>query len=630
MRIDQLTYKRATGVSVRGLIIQVVFAVAFVIYGFRAGDASALNAAIYLGAGILAWLALAIVFDQHRRERLEAFEQQALAESGAADTSVFGSGDDEFRPAQRRLNTLYRWFVPIVALLMAGTLIGLGVVRFLQAREDLPLPGTSATRLPNEALRGWALAIATTVAFAGFVFARYASGMGKQKVWASLKAGAAVSAGSSLLGLLLAIAHFIKYIGPDVGLVYLPIITASLLVLLGAEIVVRFLLELYRPRKAGEFPAPAFESKLLGLFAAPDRIAESISGAINYQFGSNVSDTWFYRLVLRSKELLLLVAILLFWGMTSIVVVEPHQRGLILRGGAVAREAEPGLHFKYPWPFERLEVPVYGRVNDRGRFEEKTRTVTGLRVINLATASPSGDKPILWTNEHARDEVFQLVQPARATLSESFAAPGAEEPAMTAAGSPAAGARDLAMISLEVPVHYVVRDVKAFESLGPPAMRDPILRGAGQRELIQFLGTYSIDQILGKERAGLAEKLRARVQAAYDRLNVGGEGRGAGVEVVFVGLNGAHPPRETAASFERVVQAEQNRQSKVETARAEAIERLTRSVGSVDRARTIASELMELEKLRETGAKAELIAEKEFAIQRLLEQAGGEAAAILA
>jgi regulator of protease activity HflC (stomatin/prohibitin superfamily) len=187
------------------------------------------------------------------------------------------------------------------------------------------------------------------------------------------------------------------------------------------------------------------------------------------------------------------------------------------------------------------------------------------------------------------------------------------------------------MISLEVPVHYVVRDVKAFESLGPPAMRDPILRGAGQRELIRFLGTYSIDQILGKERAGLAEKLRERVQGAFDRLNTGADGQGgAGVEVVFVGLNGAHPPRETASSFERVVQAEQNRQSKVETARAEAIERLTRSVGSVDRARTIASELMELERLRESKAAPAQIAEKEFAIQRLLEQAGGEAAAILA
>ena len=42
-------------------------------------------------------------------------------------------------------------------------------------------------------------------------------------------------------------------------------------------------------------------------------------------------------------------------GMTSVVIVQPHQQAVVTNNGAFVRIAEPGISFKTPWPFGRAE-----------------------------------------------------------------------------------------------------------------------------------------------------------------------------------------------------------------------------------------------------------------------------------
>ena len=63
-----------------------------------------------------------------------------------------------------------------------------------------------------------------------------------------------------------------------------------------AEIVINFVLNLYRPRLHGESPRPAFDSKTLSMFASPDSLVRSINEAINYQFGFDITSSWGYQL----------------------------------------------------------------------------------------------------------------------------------------------------------------------------------------------------------------------------------------------------------------------------------------------------------------------------------------------
>ena len=136
MRGDFQRYKRAAGLSILGMVLQLALAAALVVYGLMSvRDTTASWAAAFAVSGAVVWLILAIVYDQHRRERLEALEAETVAgERGG--TSVFESRGEEFKVAGKRLAGMYRWLLPVVAIALAGFLIGVGA---LTPRENCAL-----------------------------------------------------------------------------------------------------------------------------------------------------------------------------------------------------------------------------------------------------------------------------------------------------------------------------------------------------------------------------------------------------------------------------------------------------------------------------------------------------------
>ena len=616
MKADYLTYRRAVSTAALGLGIQVVLAVALALYAtYSGGDHAAGTAAIGAGIGTLVWIVLLVYFDLHRRERLEAIEAESLAAADAAAASAFEGVGDELRVAGRRLAAYSRWVLPAVGVLVGGAFVSLGWLRLSGARALI-----DADRFVQPAHPGWAISVALGVAFIGFVFARFVSGMGKQDAWSALRAGAAQAVGVAVAGLAIAVAMFVRLAGgPDWPLRYLPVALAAGAIVLGVELLMYFVLDLYRPRTVGERVRPAFESRLLGLVAAPDRVAESIGDALNYQFGVDVTGSWFYRLLQRSVALLLLLGGLIAWGLTSLVVVQPHQRAMILTFGKVDRaDVGPGLHVKWPWPVSSVVTPAlavrdHGHGGPAGDRPRMVRTTTGVLTMHLGTNPPDeGDAPIIWGVQHAVGERFLLTQPERA---------GAE--AVTAAADAGGdGAGALSLVAIEVPVHFVVSSVELFERLAAPGQQQDLLEGIGRRIVTRFVSTLSVEEVLSADRRSLAELIRLELEAGFGTLN---DGRGAGIELLFVGVAGVHPPREVAPNFERVVQAQQVRESNIESATADQIRTLAEVAGSVDLAEQILAKLDELDRARIESAEALRIDALELEVQKLLERAGGEA-----
>jgi modulator of FtsH protease HflK len=631
MRADYLSFARATSRSLLGLAIQLVLGLVLLVYGLYGRDPAAVTASIFILCGVPVWLTLAVLYDQHRRERIESIEAENFAASDAASSSVFEQSDD-LRVAAKRLRAMYRVMVPVVSLSVGAALVLAGVLRFRAAKDALETYGRVPAELSgmlqtNADLRGWGVAAGVAVAFVGFLFARYISGMSKEKVWSNLRGGAGFAVGSALLGLSLAVSHFAIMAGASQVLVlYMALVFPVIVVALGGEIFLNFLFELYRPRKPGEMPRPAFESWILGLVAAPDRIAQRVGEALNYQFGYDVSSGWFYQLLSRTAlRVLLPVALLVVWGMTALVVVRPHERGMVLRWGQFSRVIDPGLHFKYPWPIETVEVPQYVRRDAQGRVEFSSRTVTGVRSVDVGTPPPASDQPILWTNEHAPEEVFFLVQPERLSRSRSWAAAAAgtmEEPERRST--------DLALVAAEVPLHYAVDDVRAYEELAPPGMRDELLRGVAQRAVMQYLSTRTVGELLAGDRSALQEQVRRRVEEAFIAVNPLKTGRPV-VQVLYVGLQGLHPPKAAVTQFEQVVTSEQKYNARLKEAEGNAIRTLTMAVGSVELANDIVRELDRLESMPPLvgGEVNPALKEQQLKVRTLIEQAGGRAASII-
>lgn len=602
-RADYLSYRKARNVSALGLFLQAIMAVALGIYGALAGNHFGLTAALLAGCGVLVWLLLVIVYDQMVRERIESFEAEQFDASGAAGASVFQESGADLRVAAKRLKFVQRVVMPAWSLAVALLLAGLGAWRFMTVDEfmDGVAKVTDPSASPLSRLAGWGTAVGLGVAFLGFIFARFVSGMAKQSVWTYLRAGAAHAVAGALAGLAIAVALFVDKAGPDTVLRALVPAFPVVMLALAAETIVSFLLELYRPRKAGEAPRLALDSLLLRFVAAPDRVVRSIGEALDYQLGFNVQRGWFYQLLSRSFWRLLALTVLIVWGLSAVAVVRPHQRGMVLRFGEVVRaDVGPGLHFKLPWPIETLEIPTYEERTADGKTTTRGRTTTGIRVLALGTPPPTGTGPILWSNEHASEEIYTIVQPSRDVGG------GAK--------------RDVAMVAAEIPLHYVVTDVEKFERLAATEVRSDLLRAVGQREAMRYMAGLTVDDLLGPDRRRISEGLRREISEAYAALD-------AGVEVVFVGIEGVHPPRRVAPNYERVVQAEQRSEAKLDSARADAVATLTDVVGSVELADAIAAELAELEAMRSAGRPQADLAAQEAEIERLLDRAGGKAAA---
>lgn len=593
--------------SLIGLAIQFALGIGLLIYSAITNDWAVRPVAYPILLGSVVWIALAVVFHQHKLERLEALEAEAFRGTDASAASVFEGVAADQSVQANRLKWMHKWLLPgvsaalAVAFVLTGLMAGGSEAGLEQAAQAAAEGKTGIEALPGST--GFAIALGVGVAFVGFIFARFVAGMAKQQTWMLLNGGAGVSVGAAVLGLLIAAAQFMPVSLQSAWLLeHLPSIVSVAMYVLGGEIALNFLANLYRPRQSGQYLRPAFDSRVLAYVAAPDRLAESISGAVNYQFGFNVSSTWFYRLFSRWVIALVLVAAGLVWSMTSIAVVEPDERGLLLRGGTLVGEPlQPGITIKRPWPFDRVV-----------RFP-----ATAINTITVGTTKQIDEAlPLLWVQPREPDEQFFVVQPARTSTDRT------DESSITA--------RDLALLTFEVRVQYVVRDLIEYYRLAHDqagadreASRQSLLKAVAESSVTAYVSQFTVDEILSGGgswafNAELAEVLQAR----FDEIQ-------GGVEIAFAGLVGAHPETEVSGAYEAVVASDPGRDAAIAEARADATETLSKVVGRIELAREIAEAIKQYDALRREQADQAQLVSQERVIEQLVLNAGGAAAELI-
>ena len=100
--------------------------------------------------------------------------------------------------------------------------------------------------------------------------------------------------------------------------------------------------------------------------------------------------------------------------------------------------------------------------------------------------------------------------------------------------------------------------------------------------------------LLGAGRTRAKEVLAKRIQEAADQ-------QGLGIELVFLGVQGIHPPPEVAPDYQAVAAAVQKRQALVLEAQAERNRTLSTLIGSVARAYEVSNLAAEYQRAREDG-----------------------------
>ncbi len=318
-----------------------------------------------------------------------------------------------------------------------------------------------------------------------------------------------------------------------------------ILAILGAEFVLNFIIEFYRPRTLEE-PRPIFESRLLALFTEPGGVMRNMADALDYQFGFKVSGTWIYGFVERSLFPLAVVWLLVFWLSTSIYEVGPAEIGIRERFGRVV-STEPlksGVYFELPWPFGGINRFSCTRVHE---------VVIGARSGVAAETGKANKRPevILWTKSHMdnENEFIVAVKPEGNLKQEHLAANIRE-------------AVSIAFIGMAMPVMYRIREAEIMNYAY--GNRDPelILKRLSEEIATEYFASCSLMHIMSDGRHEAADAMRDRIQRRADQEKLG-------IEIVAVNLLDVHPPVEKVApAFQEVIGAMEKKEAAVLEAKA--------------------------------------------------------------
>lgn len=608
---DQETFRRATGAALTALCVQVGLTIIVAVIGLWAQSPAMHAATWHLLGGWPAWLVLLLLFHQQRLEHIESLEFEDRAKDEAA-SALFEDRELDLRLAHRRLVYLRKWGLGIVSVTMGGYLLVAGALLLWSNLQALRGGQVADTPFYTEALSPGVntlvlMAVWTAIALAAFLTARYIAGMTREPAWQLLRGGAGYLMGNATVALLILAGSAAAHLQIANFMATLRLIVPGLMVLIGIEILVTFLLSAYRPRRADEVPRPAFDSRVLGLLTTPQSIARAVGEAINYQFGFEVSRSWFYRLLGRAMAPLTVLMIVILFLISSVVIVDTHEKAIVTCFGRISAELDPGLHFKFPWPISRATKYAVGRIH----------TIT---VGSTETEAQPGT-PVLWTNEHSVGEESYLVT-APTRLKDDVAS--GEGNSVDDESTPG-----MSLVAAEIAVNYRIEDLTAY--VNAAAEPRSLLQAVCQRRVNAYFAGRDIDTLLTRHDLGVDDGppntmggvLRDAMQA--DTADMG-------VAVVSVLVAGIHPPQggDVAVAFHEQIGAEQEAFSAIEKAEQKSIEALATVAGSEDYANRLFEAITAYNTTRTTHDATEIAITQAYEqINRLLATSGGGVADLI-
>jgi P-type Cu+ transporter len=223
-------------------------------------------------------------------------------------------------------------------------------------------------------------------------------------------------------------------------------------------------------------------------------------------------DEFFHWLSHRWRLVLAVLALLLVGGylLSGFTQIEPDEKGVVLRFGRPVENLEPGMHYRWPWPIERVV-----RIQP-----DRIRTVElGFRTIPGSGKAPG---PMAWASLHGGDGIRRV-----------------EDEAVMITG-------DGNLVEVQATVRYRVTDPHVY--LFQVAEADEMVRAAAESVVRGLIAGRPFLELLTARRAEFQTTVleRLRQRCAQYRL---------GIELEGVALHDLHPPQEVVSAYHDVTRA---------------------------------------------------------------------------
>ncbi len=217
--------------------------------------------------------------------------------------------------------------------------------------------------------------------------------------------------------------------------------------------------------------------------------------------GISMRSLWSVKYIRQIGPIVVLISAFFLWISTCVVQVESYQQAAVYRLGHLQEEfLEPGLHFVFPYPFDKVEVYDTGVIQ---------KTTIGYR------SEESGDN--IWTSAHGEEEYKLLL-----------------------------GSGD-ELVSINLRLEYQIRDLKAY--LTKATAPEEVMKALAYELVTDETISTNLDALLSTDRKEFANTLKTQLTKQLDS-------QGIGIEIVSVVLESIHPPVEIASVYQELISAE--------------------------------------------------------------------------
>ena len=506
-----------------------IFIAAFVVTCYvnsLAGQA----ASIFLGLGALVAFGSWFQMRLEENERLEKLEIDELART-KGDSTLFDAKESEVFPARRSREQFEKFFVPGFAVLLF--ILEAGGAWLLWRWIGKTTSGIVDVRaMPS-------LSLFAIFALLLFLLGRFSVTIARLGDYRLLRPGSSFL----LAGAYVCAFTALGIAGIKTGFPKTDFwIARGLCVLLGlmaAEMLLTLLLEIYRPRVKGKITRPLYESRVVGLLAQPESLFTTAAQTLDYQFGFNVSETWFFQLLQKNLAYLILAQLAVLFLSTCVVFVDAGEQVVLEHfGKRIDPPLTAGAHLKLPWPVDKI-------------YRYRTEQIQTIYVGFTPDTGKDEQNVILWTVAHNQEQNFlvanrqtAMIQSDNTDTNDTLKAP------------------PVSLITVSIPVQFQITNVMDWAyNNGDPTN---LLTDLATREVVHYLAGVDLGDFLSHARLQAADTLQQQIQAEANEYKLG-------AKILFVGLQDVHPPTTVAGDYEKVVGAYQTYFAKILNAKADAI-----------------------------------------------------------
>ncbi len=291
-----------------------------------------------------------------------------------------------------------------------------------------------------------------------------------------------------------------------------------------AELLLRAILSLFSPRNLRVEPRLTASSFVAGLLRWPPQPLLALQHELHNRFGIDLRQVWAFTYMRRAFFPVLLAVAALGWVLSGVHEIPMQGRGIYERFGKPVAVLGPGLHAGLPWPFGRILAVENGVVH------ELATSVADSTVIELQLNPAEGPAPDsanrLWDASHI-NEKSQVI------------------------ASSSADKQGFQIVNMDVRFVYRIglTDEAAMAATYNSADVPKLIRSTASRVLVHDFASRTLDELLGDQRAGLAEDIGKAVQADLQQLN-------SGVEILATVVEAIHPPAGAANAYHAVQAAQ--------------------------------------------------------------------------